>query len=179
MSRIGKAPIAIPEKVKITLAAPLLTVEGPKGSLNMSVSDLVQVDMDDSFIRVSVVDQHRKCRSMHGLMRTLIQNMVTGVTSGFTKSLEIQGVGYRAEATQDALTLNVGYSNPVVVAIPEGITVEVEKNTTIHVRGIDKQQVGEMAARIRRVRKPEPYRGKGIRYLGEQIRRKVGKAGAK
>jgi large subunit ribosomal protein L6 len=179
MSRIGKAPIAIPEKVKVTLAPPSLTVQGPKGSLIMSVSDLVTVDMDDSFIRVSAADQHRKCRAMHGLMRTLIQNMVTGVTCGFTKSLEIQGVGYRAEATEHTLTLNVGYSNPVSVPIPEGIAIEVEKNTTIHVRGIDKQQVGEMAARIRRVRKPEPYRGKGIRYLGEQIRRKVGKAGAK
>jgi large subunit ribosomal protein L6 len=179
MSRIGKAPIAIPEKVKITVTLPSLTVEGPKGSLNMSVSDLVKVEMDDSFIRVSAADQHRKSRAMHGLMRTLIQNMVTGVTSGFTKSLEIQGVGYRAEATKETLTLNVGYSNPVAVDIPEGISIEVEKNTIIHVRGIDKQQVGEMAARIRRVRKPEPYRGKGIRYLGEQIRRKVGKAGAK
>ena len=179
MSRIGKAPIAIPEKVKVTLALPLLTVEGPKGSLNMAVSDLVTVDMDDTFIRVSAADQHRKSRAMHGLMRTLIQNMVTGVTDGFTKSLEIQGVGYRAEATKDTLTLNVGYSNPVAVSIPDGISIEVEKNTLVHVRGIDKQQVGEMAARIRRVRKPEPYRGKGIRYLGEQIRRKVGKAGAK
>lgn len=179
MSRIGKAPIAIPEKVKVTLTPPSLTVEGPKGSLNMSVSDLVMVDMDESFIRVSAADEHRKSRAMHGLMRTLIQNMVTGVTNGFTKSLEIQGVGYRAEATSDTLTLNVGYSNPVAVSIPEGIAVEVEKNTVIHVRGIDKQQVGEMAAQIRRVRKPEPYRGKGIRYLGEQIRRKVGKAGAK
>jgi large subunit ribosomal protein L6 len=179
MSRIGKAPIAIPEKVKVTLTPPLLTVEGPKGLLEMSVSDLVKIDMDDSFIRVSAADQHRKSRAMHGLMRTLINNMVTGVTTGFTKSLEIQGVGYRAEASPETLTLSVGYSNPVVVKIPEGILIEVEKNTIIHVRGIDKQQVGEMAARIRRVRKPEPYRGKGIRYLGEQIRRKVGKAGAK
>jgi large subunit ribosomal protein L6 len=179
MSRIGKAPIAIPEKVKVTHAAPTLKVEGPKGSLSMPVSNLVSVDLDESFIRVSAVSEHRKSRAMHGLMRTLIQNMVTGVTQGFTKSLEIQGVGYRAEAGNQTLTLNVGYSNPVVVQIPEGITVEVEKNTIVHVRGIDKQQVGEMAARLRRVRKPEPYRGKGIRYLGEQVRRKVGKAGAK
>jgi len=116
---------------------------------------------------------------MHGLTRSLIQNMVTGVTQGFTKSLEIVGVGYRAEADKQNLTLNVGYSNPVVMAIPDGLTVDVEKNTIIHVRGIDKQQVGELAARIRRVRKPEPYRGKGIRHLGEQIRRKVGKAGSR
>ena len=179
MSRIGKAPIAIPEKVKVTLTPPTITVEGPKGSLSLSVSDLVSVDMDGSHIRVSAAGEHRKCRAMHGLTRTLIQNMVTGVTSGFTKSLEIQGVGYRAEADKKSVTLNVGYSNPVVVAVPDGLSIEVEKNTIIHVRGIDKQKVGEMAALLRRVRKPEPYRGKGIRYLGEQIRRKVGKAGAK
>ncbi len=179
MSRIGKAPIAIPEKVKVTLTPPNLTVEGPKGALSMSISNLVKVETDETHVRVSAVQDHRKCRAMHGLTRTLIQNMVTGVTSGFTKSLEIQGVGYRAEAGKQSLTLSVGYSNPVVVTVPEGLSVEVEKNTIIHVRGIDKQQVGEMAAIIRRVRKPEPYRGKGIRYLGEQVRRKVGKAGAK
>jgi large subunit ribosomal protein L6 len=179
MSRIGKAPIPIPEKVKVTLTPPSISVEGPKGALNMSFSDLVTVDLKESFIQVSAASDHRKSRAMHGLMRTLINNMVVGVTAGFTKSLEIQGVGYRAETDKQTLTLNVGYSNPVVVPIPEGLTIEVEKNTIIHVRGIDKQQVGEMAARIRRVRKPEPYRGKGIRYLGEQVRRKVGKAGGK
>jgi large subunit ribosomal protein L6 len=145
----------------------------------MAVSDLVQVNVEASQLHVTVADEHRKSRAMHGLTRSLIQNMVTGVTQGFTKSLEIQGVGYRAEADKTNLTLNVGYSNPVVMAIPEGLSVEVEKNTIIHVRGIDKQRVGELAACIRRVRKPEPYRGKGIRYLGEQIRRKVGKAGGK
>jgi large subunit ribosomal protein L6 len=116
---------------------------------------------------------------MHGLTRSLIQNMVTGVTAGFSKSLEIQGVGYRAETDNKSITLHVGYSQPVVLPLPEDLTVEIERNTIIHVRGIDKQKVGEMAARIRRVRKPEPYRGKGIRYQGEQVRRKVGKAGAK
>lgn len=179
MSRIGKAPIAIPDKVKVTLSPPMISVEGPKGSLNMSFSDLVKVDVDEAVIKVTAVAEHRKSRAMHGLTRTLINNMVVGVTSGFRKSLEIQGVGYKAESDQQNLTLNVGYSNPVVMPIPEGISVDVEKNTTIHVRGIDKQQVGEMAARIRRVRKPEPYRGKGIRYLGELVRRKVGKAGGK
>lgn len=179
MSRIGKVPIAIPDKVKVSLAPPTITVEGPKGSLSMAVSGLVDVEVDDSHIRVAAKGRRSQERAMHGLMRTLIQNMVTGVTDGFTKSLEIQGVGYRSEADQKNLTLHVGYSNPVVLPIPEGLTVEVEKNTTIHVRGSDKQQVGEFAARIRRVRKPEPYRGKGIRYLGETIRRKVGKAGAK
>jgi large subunit ribosomal protein L6 len=179
MSRIGKAPIQIPEKVKVTFTPPTLQVEGPKGSLSMAVSDLVTLDTEESQIRVSVALNHRKYRSMHGLTRTLIQNMVTGVTAGFTKSLEIQGVGYRAETDGKNLTLNVGYSHPVVMPIPEGLAIEVEKNTVIHVRGIDKQQVGEMAACIRRVRKPEPYRGKGIRYFGEAVRRKVGKAGGK
>jgi len=179
MSRIGKAPVAIPEKVNVTYSTPTLTVSGPKGSLSMPVSDLVSLDVDAQEVRVLAASEHRKSRAMHGLTRSLIQNMVTGVTLGFTKSLEIIGVGYRAEADKQALTLNVGYSNPVVVRIPDGLSVEVEKNTLIHVRGIDKQQVGEMAAQIRRVRKPEPYRGKGIRYLGEQIRRKDGKAGSK
>ncbi len=179
MSRIGKAPIIKPENVKVSFAPPTLTVDGPKGCLTLKLSELVSVEADESQIRVSATSAHRKSRSLHGLTRSLIQNMVTGVTQGFTKSLEIQGVGYRAEASQNTLTLNVGYSNPVVLSIPEGLTVDVEKNTVVHVRGIDKQQVGEMAARIRRVRKPEPYRGKGIRYLGEEIRRKVGKAGSK
>lgn len=179
MSRIGKAPIAIPDKVKVTISPPMISVEGPKGSLNMSFSDLVSVSVDDAFIKVSTASEHRKSRAMHGLTRTLINNMVVGVTDGFTKSLEIQGVGYRAESDKENLTLNVGYSNPVVMPIPDGISIDVEKNTIIHVRGINKQQVGETAAQIRRVRKPEPYRGKGIRYLGEQVRRKVGKAGGK
>ena len=179
MSRIGKAPIHIPEKVTVNFEPPTLNVQGPKGSLNMPVSRLVSIDVDESQIRVSAVDTSRKGRAMHGLMRSLIQNMVTGVAEGFTKSLEIQGVGYRAQADGKAITLNVGYSHPVVIPIPEGLTIDVERNTVIHVRGIDKQLVGEVAARIRRVRKPEPYRGKGIRYLGEQVRRKVGKAGAK
>jgi large subunit ribosomal protein L6 len=179
MSRIGKAPIAIPEKVKVTFEPPELKVEGPKGSLDLSVSDLVKLDIEPAQIRVSALANGGKYRAMHGLTRSLIQNMVTGVTDGFTKSLEIQGVGYRAEADKSTLTLNVGYSHPVAIPIPEGMTIEVERNTIIHVRGINRQQVGEVAARIRRVRKPEPYRGKGIRYLGEQVRRKVGKAGAK
>jgi large subunit ribosomal protein L6 len=179
MSRIGKALIPLPDKVKLSYTHPELTVEGPKGSLNMKVSDLVGVEENDGVVRVVVKADHRKARAMHGLMRSLINNMVTGVSAGFTKSLEIQGVGYRAEADDNNLTLHVGYSNPVVMPIPKGISVSIEKNTLIHVSGIDKQQVGEIAARIRRVRKPEPYRGKGIRYLGEQVRRKVGKAGAK
>ena len=179
MSRIGKAPIKITDEVKVTVQPSTVIVDGPKGSLSMSVSDLVAVDVDESQIRVSATRRHRKSRAMHGLTRSLIQNMVTGVTTGFSKSLEIQGVGYRAETDNKSITLHVGYSQPVVLPLPEDLTVEIERNTIIHVRGIDKQKVGEMAARIRRVRKPEPYRGKGIRYQGEQVRRKVGKAGAK
>jgi large subunit ribosomal protein L6 len=179
MSRIGKAPISIADGVKVAIAPPLISVEGPRGHLSLSVSDLVQVRVEDAFIKVEAAGSHRKNRAMHGLVRTLIQNMVTGVTSGFTKSLEIQGVGYRSETDGKALTLIVGYSHPVVMPVPEGLSVEIEKNTIIHVRGIDKQRVGEFAARIRRVRPPEPYRGKGIRYVGEQVRRKVGKAGGK
>jgi large subunit ribosomal protein L6 len=179
MSRIGKAPITIPDKVKVNFAPPTLSVEGPKGSLSLTISDKVNVELEESTIRVQAASDHRKNRAMHGLTRTLIQNMMTGVTEGFTKSLEVVGIGYRAEADKDCVTLNVGYSKPIVVPLLEGISVDVEKNTIIHVRGYDRQRVGEMAARIRRVRKPEPYRGKGIRYLGEQVRRKVGKAGSK
>lgn len=179
MSRIGKIPITVPEKVSVTYSPPRLTVSGPRGQLELAVPSLVSVEIENGQIRVRTISGHRRAKAMHGLTRTLIQNMVTGVTTGFTKSLEIQGVGYRAETDGRSLTLNVGYSNPVVMPMPDGITVEVEKNTIIHVRGNDKQQVGEVAARIRRVRKPEPYRGKGIRYLGEEVRRKVGKAGGK
>lgn len=179
MSRIGKAPIAIPDKVTVTYDHPSVSVEGPKGSLSLTMSNLVSLERDSSQLRVLATGEHRKSRAMHGLTRSLIQNMVTGVTDGFTKSLEIQGVGYRAETGGGTLTLTVGYSDPFVLQIPEGLTVEVERNVIIHVRGIDKQQVGEFAARVRMVRKPEPYRGKGIRYVGEQVRRKVGKAGGK
>jgi large subunit ribosomal protein L6 len=179
MSRIGKAPVTIPENVKVSVSPPVISISGPKGTLDLSYPNLVSIEFDSSQIRVQATEEHRKCRAMHGLVRSLVQNMVTGVTQGFTKSLEIVGVGYRAEAGKDDLTLYVGYSQPVVIPLPEGLTAEVEKNTLVHVKGIDKQKVGELAARIRRVRKPEPYRGKGIRYVGEQIRRKVGKAGSK
>ena len=179
MSRIGKQPINIPAGVTVSVANTTVTVKGPKGTLTQEINPNISVAVEGNVCTVTRPDDEKLNRSMHGLYRSLIQNMVTGVTTGFTKSLEIVGVGYRAEANPLALTLNVGYSNPVVMQIPEGLTVEVEKNTLVHVRGIDKQQVGELAARIRRVRKPEPYRGKGIRYVGEQVRRKVGKAGSK
>lgn len=179
MSRIGKAPITIENSVKVGFDPPVVSVQGPRGALNLTVSALVKVHVQEAIVKVEAVSGHRKSRSMHGLTRTLIQNMVTGVTSGFTKSLEIQGVGYKADCDGTKLTLNVGFSHPVVMMVPQGLTIEVEKNSVIHVRGIDKQRVGEMAACIRRVRPPEPYRGKGIRYAGEVVRRKVGKAGGK
>ncbi len=179
MSRIGKAPIPIPEKVKITHSPSEITVEGPKGLLSMKIPPLVSIEQEDAVIRVLRASDKRRARAMHGLVRSLVNNMVTGVNEGFSKSLEIQGVGYRAESDATSVTLHVGYSKPVVLPLLDGVSVEVEKNTLIHVRGIDKQRVGEMAARIRKVRKPEPYRGKGIRYVNEVVRRKVGKAGAK
>ena len=179
MSRIGKIPVPVPDKVKVTVDAPTITVQGPKGQLSMTLPPMVAVTLEDAEVKVATASDNRKSRAMQGLTRSLIGNMVTGVTEGFTKSLEIQGVGYRAESDANSVTLHVGYSNPIKVSILDGLSVEVEKNTILHVRGTDKQKVGEMAARIRRVRKPEPYRGKGIRYLGETIRRKVGKAGAK
>ena len=178
MSRVGRKPITIPSAVKVNVQGSTVTVKGPKGELHQTFDAAFKIVADKSLVTVELPD-NKLYDARHGLTRALINNMVVGVTEGFTKSLEIQGVGYRAESDKQNLTLNVGYSNPVVVSIPEGISVDVEKNTLIHVRGIDKQQVGEMAARIRRVRKPEPYRGKGIRYLGEQVRRKVGKAGGK
>lgn len=179
MSRVGKSPIELPDKVQIDFKDPVLEVKGPMGSLNTSLVPQVELEIEDSVLRVKPVNESRKNRAMQGLMRSLINNMVLGVSQGFQKSLEVQGVGYRAECDGKKLTLNVGYSHPVIIETPEGLSIEVEKNNVIHVKGIDKQRVGELAARIRRVRKPEPYSGKGIRYLGEQVRRKVGKAGAK
>jgi large subunit ribosomal protein L6 len=179
MSRVGKNPIEVPDKVKIDFKDPLLEVTGPNGALSMNVSSKVKLEIEEKEIRVTPVDNHRKTRAAHGLMRSLINNMVVGVSQGFQKSLEIQGVGYRAESDGKNLTLVVGYSHPIKMIAPDDLTIEVEKNNVVHVKGIDKQRVGEMAARIRRIRKPEPYSGKGIRYVGEQVRRKVGKAGAK
>jgi large subunit ribosomal protein L6 len=177
MSRIGKEPVPIPDGVDVALAGGTVTVKGPRGELSHTVPDGVTVDLDDNQVVVTRASDHRKHRALHGLTRSLIANMVTGVTSGYSKSLEIVGVGYRAQARgNNALVIQAGYSHPVEVVAPEGVTFEVPTPTRITVSGYDKQVVGQVAADIRAIRKPEPYKGKGIRYAGEQVRRKAGKA---
>jgi large subunit ribosomal protein L6 len=175
MSRIGKQPIAIPEGVTVDVAPGRVAVKGPKGELSERVDRDMGVKLDDGVLTVSRPTDRGQHRALHGLTRSLVANMVEGVTNGFERQLEIQGVGYRARLQGRNLELSVGYSHTVTVEAPEGIEFEVPQPTQITVRGIDKQLVGEMAARIRRVRPPEPYKGKGIRYAGEQVRRKVGK----
>jgi large subunit ribosomal protein L6 len=175
MSRIGKQPISVPDGVTVSLGPGRVTVNGPKGELAQEVSTRMQIAEDDGTLTVTRPTDRGPDRALHGLTRSLIANMVEGVTDGFERRLEIQGVGYRAKLAGTALELNVGYSHPVTVQAPDGIEFEVPQPTQIIVRGIDKQLVGETAARIRRVRPPEPYKGKGIRHEGEQIRRKVGK----
>ncbi|PIF04416.1 MAG: 50S ribosomal protein L6 [Propionibacterium sp.] len=179
MSRIGKLPINIPSGVDVTLDGADVTVKGPKGTLSLSVAAPITVDRDaDGAIAVSRPNDERISRSLHGLTRTLIANMITGVTEGYEKKLEIVGVGYRVIAkSPQQLEFIVGYSHPVIVDAPEGITFTVDSPSKFSVSGIDKQLVGEVAANIRKIRKPEPYKGKGIRYVGEHVRRKAGKAG--
>lgn len=178
MSRIGKLPITVPSGVKVTIDGQHVKVEGPKGSLERTVSDAVAVAQDeDGTLQVSRVDDERESRAMHGLSRTLVNNLVVGVTSGFEKKLEIYGVGYRVQAKGDDLEFSLGYSHPVKIPAPEGITFSVESPTKFSVSGIDKQKVGQTAAVIRKLRRPDPYKGKGLRYEGERIRRKVGKTG--
>jgi large subunit ribosomal protein L6 len=176
MSRIGKEPIAIPDGVNVELEGSRVTVNGPGGALHQEVSPELKVTVDDGTVRVERPSDERHHKALHGLTRTLIANMVEGVTKGFEKRLEIQGVGYRAALRGSDLELQVGYSHPVEFPAPEGIAFEVPAPNRIVVRGIDKQLVGETAARIRKVRKPEPYKGKGIRYEGEYVRKKAGKA---
>jgi large subunit ribosomal protein L6 len=175
MSRIGKQPIAVPDGVTVSLGPGRVTVNGPKGELAQQVSGRMQIAEDDGTLTVTRPTDRGPDRALHGLTRSLIANMVVGVTDGFERQLEIQGVGYRAKLAGKALELSVGYSHPVTIQAPDGIEFEVPQPTQVIVRGIDKQLVGETAARIRRVRPPEPYKGKGIRYAGEQVRRKVGK----
>ena len=180
MSRIGKAPIAVPGGVDINIADGEVTVKGPKGTLSRTIPGAITVRRDEGNLVVERPDDARENRSLHGLTRTLVSNMVVGVTDGFTKELEIIGVGYRAEAQGlTSLRLALGFSHPVVVAAPEGITFETPSQTRIIVRGIDKEVVGQVAANIRSIRKPEPYKGKGVRYLGEKVLRKAGKTGKK
>ena len=175
MSRIGRQPIPVPDGVTIDVGTGLVSVKGPKGELSQIVNVEMKVSQADGTLTVERPTDRGDHRALHGLTRSLIANMVEGVTSGYEKRLEIQGVGYRARLQGKALELSVGYSHPVTMQAPEGIEFEVPQQTEVIVRGIDKQAVGETAAQIRRVRPPEPYKGKGIRYAGEQVRRKVGK----
>ena len=177
MSRIGRMPVAIPSGVDVAIDGRQVTVKGPKGTLSLEVVQPIEVKHADGTITVSRPSDEGEIRALHGLSRSLIANMVTGVTDGYRKTLEIVGVGYRVQAKGKDLEFSLGYSHPVPVSPPDGITFRVETPTRLVVEGIDKQQVGEVAANLRKLRKPDPYKGKGVRYQGEQIRRKVGKAG--
>ena len=180
MSRIGTTPITVPGTVDVTIEGASVTVKGPKGSLSREVPGAITVRREEGNLLVERPNDERQNRSLHGLTRTLVSNMVVGVTDGFAKELEIIGVGYRAEAlTPTQLRLALGFSHPVLMEAPEGVTFEVPTQTRIIVRGIDKEVVGQVAANIRAVRKPEPYKGKGVRYLGEKVLRKAGKTGKK
>ncbi len=178
MSRIGKLPVTVPSGVDVSIDGRTVTVKGPKGTLSHVVPAPITIERgDDGTLLVARPDDERESRSLHGLTRSLIANMVTGVTDGYAKAMEIRGVGYRVAAKGSDLEFALGYSHPVPVAAPEGISFEVQSPTRFVVRGIDKQKVGEVAANIRKLRKPDPYKGKGVRYEGEQIKLKVGKTG--
>ncbi len=179
MSRIGKKPIQIPEKVEVNIKGDSISVKGPKGILNRTLHPAVSIDITDGIIRLSVDTSDKKTVALQGLFRALIANMVTGVTVGYQKILLLSGIGYRAEVKGSTVVLNVGYSNPVEYKLPDGIAATVEKNTQITLTGIDKESLGETAAQIRKVRPPEPYKGKGIMYSDERIIKKAGKAAAK
>ena len=177
MSRIGRLPVVIPSGVDVTIDGRKVQVKGPKGELNLEVSAPIEVQQQDGVITVTRPSDEGEIRALHGLSRSLIANMVTGVTDGYRKTMEIVGVGYRVQARGQDLEFSLGFSHPVPVHAPAGITFRVETPTRFVVEGIDKQQVGEIAAQIRKLRKPDPYKGKGVRYQGEVVRRKVGKAG--
>ena len=178
MSRIGKNPIAIPANVEVKIDGQDVEVKGPKGTLSLTVDEPMKVSRnEDGAIVVERPDDERENRALHGLFRTLINNMVIGVTEGYTKKMEIYGVGYRVLQKGKDLEFSLGYSHPVLIEAPEGVTFAVDGNTKLSIEGINKQQVGQIAANIRRLRKDDPYKGKGIRYAGEQVRRKVGKTG--
>jgi large subunit ribosomal protein L6 len=179
MSRIGKKPIPIPDKVTVTIDGRNITVKGSKGELKRTLPEGVTLAQEDGTIVVTRINESRMARERHGLCRTLVANMVEGVSKGYERKLEIQGVGYRAAVQGPNLNLNMGYSHPVLIEPPAGIAFVVEGNTNVTVSGIDKELVGNTAAKVRAVRPPEPYKGKGIRYQGEKVRRKVGKTGGK
>ena len=178
MSRIGKKPVTLPKGVEVSLASGVLTVKGPKGALTTPAAECLEYSLEAGSVNISRKDDSRDARARHGLGRTLLANCVTGVTEGFRKTLEIIGVGYKVAVKGDVVELALGFSHPVLVELPKGIEAKVE-GQKLTLSGLDKELVGEMAARIRRLRKPEPYKGKGIRYENEQIRRKVGKSGGK
>jgi len=175
VSRVGNQPIAVPDKVKVSAEFGMVTITGPQGVLSQSVGRGISVEVTDGHVIVSRDSDAKKLRELHGLTRTLLANMVTGVTEGFQKTLDLVGVGYRVQESENGLIIQAGYSHPVVIQPLEGTIVAAEGNTRIHVRGIDKQRVGEMAARIRTIRRPNAYTGKGIRYLNEQVKTKPGK----
>ena len=179
MSRIGKKPISVPAKVTVTINGQAVTVKGPKGELSRILPEGVVISQEESAVVVTPENESRRSRERHGLCRTLIANMIEGVTQGYQKRLEIQGVGYRAQVQGQKLNMSLGYSHPVIFDPPDGIQFAVENNTNVVVSGIDKEVVGNIAAKIRDARPPEPYKGKGVRYAGEYIRRKAGKAGKK
>lgn len=178
MSRIGNQPVAIPSGVELKFEDGTMDVTGPKGSLRQSLPAEISVEIADDQVRFARSSDKPKIRALHGLARALVGNMVMGVTQGFSRELDIQGIGYRADTSGGTLNLLLGLSHPVKLTVPDGLSVSVENNTRIKIEGIDKQQVGQFAADVRKLRPPEPYKGKGIRYLGEYVRRKVGKTGA-
>lgn len=177
MSRIGKLPIPVPANVDVTIDGQQINVKGPKGTLAHVIAEPITVEREDGVLTVKRPDDERRNRALHGLTRSLVNNLVVGVTDGYEKKLEIHGVGYRVQLKGSDLEFSLGFSHPVKVTPPEGITFVVEAPTRFSVQGIDKQRVGEVAANIRKLRKPDPYKGKGVRYSGEKIRRKVGKTG--
>lgn len=177
MSRVGKAPIAVPSGAEATINGQHVEVKGPKGTLSLELPEPITASIEDNVITVTRPDDHRKNRSLHGLSRSLVNNIVVGVTEGYTIKMQIFGVGYRVQQKGSNLEFDLGYSHSITIEAPEGITFAVDGNTKFSITGIDKQQVGQIAANIRRLRKDDPYKGKGIRYEGEQIRRKVGKTG--
>ena len=177
MSRIGKMPIAVPAGVEVTIDGATVTVKGPKGQLTRSFAEMLTISLNDGVLTVERPDDSREAKSLHGLTRTLLHNMVEGVTTGFSKKLQLVGVGYRAAKKGNDLEMQLGFSHPVLIECPENISFECPSQTEIIVSGISKEQVGQVAANIRKWRKPEPYKGKGIRYEGENVRRKAGKAG--
>jgi large subunit ribosomal protein L6 len=178
MSRIGKLPIPVPDKVKVTVNGRDIHAEGPKGKASLQVAEKVSVKLDGKVVRVERPDDSRDARALHGLTRTLVNNLIVGVSTGYERVLEITGVGYRAEVKGKEIVFTLGYSHPINFPLPEGVTAEVEKQTKVTVRGPDKHTLGIVAAQIRKLRKPEPYKGKGVKYAEEKIRRKQGKTGA-